>query len=316
MDINYKYRIARRKLQYKIGKPIWTEYPDNIMLDLTNRCCNDCVFCNVQHSFNLPHGDMPLPIAEQVLRHYGKKLFWSIAPFVNGESMLVPDTLQKVCSLSESVCNTQCVIDTTGAVYKNRQALIHRNLKLVRFTISAVTPETYLKTHGRPNFEEAMKTFDFYIKNKLPTQNAWVHFIACKENEHELEQWIEKFKGYGRTVYPMHRGTGIQLNSEIALGSKVEKPFHVFPDGKRVPVHDLMKNTKPCPCYDILGISWQGEILECVDFPYKYNYGKVGEVDLDKAWKERLKNKMDNECCNSCNLRFSNYKEILNKWVK
>jgi hypothetical protein len=259
---------------------------------------------------------MPIEIAETVLRHYGKRLFWSIAPFANGESTLVPESLQTVCTMSEQICNTQCVMDTGGTVYRNRNAYIHRNLKLVRFTISAATSETYQKVHGTTLFPDVIATFEWFVKHKLPTQDVWVHFIACKDNEHELEQWIERFKGYGRTVYPMHRGTGYQLDSEKALGKVVDKPFHIYPNGSRAFVHEQMNKYKPCPCYDILAVSWQGEVLECVDFPYKFNYGKVGEVDLDKVWKERLHNKMDNECCNNCNLRFPNYNEILSKWVK
>ncbi len=317
IDVSYKYRLFRRKLAM-LNHPLWVNHPENIMLDLTNRCVNECCYCNVAegHSFGLPRGDMPYWMASEVLNHYKKKLFWSIALFANGESMLVPEMLTELCSLSHEICNTMNLIDTSGAVFRNRKALIHPNLKLVRFTISAATRETYKKVHGRDNFDEALSTFKWYNDHKLPHQNSWLHFIACKYNEHELEQWIKKFEGYGRTIYPMHRGTGYQLDSEKALGEVVDKPFHIYPNGKRALVHSLMNKYKPCPCYDILAVSNQGEILECIDFPTKFNYGKVGEVNLDAVWQERLRNKMDNECCNNCNLRFPNYKQILNKWVR
>lgn len=115
----------------------------------------------------------------------------------------------------------------------------------------------------------------------------------------------------------MHRSPKFQLNSEFALGKVVTKPFMVLPDGREVPMQsERMKKVMPCPCYDILAISWDGRILQCCDFPYDYNFGKVGEVDLDWAWHERNKNKMDNPCCSDCSQKFPNWKATIDKWIR
>jgi len=80
--------------------------------------------------------------------------------------------------------------------------------------------------------------------------------------------------------------------------------------------HEFLKKSLPCQCWDIMGISWQGHILQCVDYPSKYNYGKVGEVDLAEAWLERNRNQMDNLCCRDCNVKTKNYRELFKKYIR
>lgn len=316
MDLKYTYQMAKRRLIAKIHGPIWTRQPESLQMDTINNCDLDCIYCNPQHSFNLPHGKMPTELYQQVVSYFAGTPLFCVGNFMNGEPML--DTrLWDFCEYTMKHNGAMNVIDTNGTITENRKNLLHPNLKMVRFTISAATPETYLRVHRKPYFDKAEQTLQFYLANRHPTQKAWLHFIVNKENEHELDTWLKRHPGIGKTVYNVHRGEGIQLNSEIAKGNLSRENFYVYPNGKIVPVaNKQVQQYKPCPCYDLMGISWDGRILECVDFPYQYNYGKVGEVDLLAAWRERLRNKMDNACCNGCSLRFKGYKVLLDKWVR
>lgn len=314
MNIARAIRITKRKLQYKLKGPIWTRHPETIQLDTHNFCNLDCTFCNVQHSFNLSKGTMPSKTIEYVLKYFGKRDFFAIAPFLNGEPML-EKRLPQIIDMAKNYCNTQCIIDTNGTVYKNRHLLVHSNLWKVRFTISAAVPETYELVHGKPLFREACRTLYWFLAKKHPNQVAWLHFIATKDNIHEVDRWIKRFRGVGRTIFPVHRGKH-KINSEQVQTGELTKPFVVTADNQRLALRPTSEaETNPCPCWGIMAIGWDGEIMQCTDFPYKYNYGKVGEVDLLEAWQERLKNKMDNPCCRSCSIRFPNWKKVLGKWV-
>ena len=307
-------RIILRKLDQKLFGPIWVKHPETIQLDTHNFCNLSCEYCNVQHSFNLPKGKMPLETVEYVLKYFGKKLMFSIALFMNGEPML-DERLPVMCSMAKQYCDTQCLIDTNGTIYENRKNLVHPNLKLVRFTISAITSETYAKVHGKPYFDKALATFNWFLKNKLPSQKPWLHFIACKDNEHELNMWIKHFNGIGRTIFPVHRNPEFQLNSEAGLGSVVEKAFMLDENGNRKML-DSPPHLKPCPVWDIMAVSWDGRLLQCCDMPYEFNYGRVGEVDLLEAWHERNRNMMDNKCCHDCRLKYADWKQILQKHIQ
>jgi len=306
-------------------KPTWLTQPSSIQLDTHNYCNLKCEYCNVQGSFNLPRGEMPLETVEYVLKYFGerKTKLWCVAPFMNGEPLL-DNRLPQIMDLAEQYCKTSCVIDTNATIYENRQFLLHPNLRLVRFTISAATAETYEKVHGKPFLDKALATFYWFLKHKRPNQKAWLHFIATKNNIHELDLWINRFKGVGRTVFPVHSGILQNTASQVQLkefhsfleDASPNEPFAINEKNKVISLQPWRnKKFAPCQCWDVISIGWNGEIMQCMDFPYRYNYGKVGETDLLEAWRRRIQNRMDNPCCKSCTVRLPNWKKIMDRWI-
>ncbi|MFA5364514.1 MAG: hypothetical protein WC325_04955, partial [Candidatus Bathyarchaeia archaeon] len=142
------------------------------------------------------------------------------------------------------------------------------------------------------------------------SQKLWINYIENKYNQHETGDFLKFTKGYDRTVFPIHSSYLKPASEAVKTQSRLT---HYFSDGKKV-VPDY--KYYPCSCWGIMSVSWDGRILQCDHFPYEYNYGKVGEVDLLDAWKERNKNKLDNPCCNSCNLRVPDWKKKMDKYVK
>ena len=308
-------RNVYRKTKAVLHKPIWVNQPEHLQFDTQNTCNLNCEYCNVKINgcYKLPRGVMPTETYEAVLRYYGHNLgLWCVAPFMNGEPLLDP-RLPSLVSKAKEITGAPCAIDTNGTVTRNRQFLLHPNLTNVRFTISAATPETYLKVHGKDLFNEAVNNFRWFNKNKHPNQTAWLHFITTENNVHETEAWLNLFQGCNRTVFPVHTSP-LQKNSIKSKSHDWQpRPYAVLSDGTKTFLKPEPSNSLyPCPCWAIMGISWRGEILQCVDYPYKYNYGKVGEVDLTRAWRERNKVGFDNDCCRDCSLKFSNGNNILN----
>ena len=249
--VNWGKRILQfGKRQLENLNPTQVRVPESLQIDTLNYCQCSCIYCNVKEggSFNIPRGRMPTEMVRHIIKYWGQfKEMKVIAPFVNGEPLL-DHRLNSFCDYIAKNSNAYALIDTTGTPYENRVQLIQENLRDVRFTISANTPKTYSIVHGRPLFHKAIKTFEWFAKNHLPMQNIVLHFIVTKHNEHEIDDWIDRFDGYLRKIFPLHRMQGIQLDSENSLGSKSEwiqtseqsleewketRPLFIYPDGRR-----------------------------------------------------------------------------------
>lgn len=321
-------RYAKGVLQSWRG-PTWVRVPESLQIDTHNYCSCRCEYCNVKEggSFNIPRGRMPTEMIRYIIDYWGKfKEMKLIAPFVNGEPML-DKRLFDICDYTMKHSYAYNLIDTNGTPYENRHLLLHQNLKIVRFTISANTPETYKKVHGVPLFHKAIKTFEWFNKNRLPNQNIVLHFIVTRNNEHEIDEWTERFDGFLRTIFPLHRMEGIQLDSEESLGNKTEwvqtasqsmeewkktRPLMIYPDGKKQ--KDVIPRYKTCQGMSY-AVMWDGTIMHCTDAPPKYNYGHVYEKDMLEAWHERNKARITNPVCIACNAKRPDWKEILRKYM-
>jgi len=267
-------------------------------------------------AYNLPQGEMKDETFYYVLNKIKTEVpnVVGVHPFGNGEPLLDNKLLWRATKIRE-MCNVPCYIVTNGSIYRNRKLLIHPNITKVRFTISANTPETYARVHGKNLFKDALRTFYYFDKNKFVNQETIVHFIATKDNHHEIDEWIKRFKGYRRRVFPVHTHP-LQHDSEKTKTEHVTENMFFDEEGTRY--QDISKDNYrlPCQCWDLLAISPFGDIMHCIDFPYKFNYGSVYNVSLLDAWKKRLNTRMEMEPCNGCSLRRSSYKKILDRWLK
>lgn len=320
-------RYGKRKLEEL--NPTWVRAPESLQIDTLNYCSCACEYCNVRQggSFDIPRGRMETDMIKYIIQYWGRfKEMKIIAPFVNGEPML-DDRLPMICGYTRQHSNAYNLIDTNGTPYANRRFLIDNNLRVVRFTISANTPETYEIVHGRNLFRKAIKTFEWFRDHRLPNQNIVVHFIVTKNNEHEIDEWIQRFEGFLRKVFPLHRMPGIQLDSEQSLGSKREwiqspedsleqwkktRPLFIYPDGRRE--RHVIPKYQTCQGMSF-AVMWDGTILHCTDAPPRYNYGHVYEVDMLEAWHERNRARINNPACIACNAKRPDWDEVLRRYV-
>lgn len=311
--INFAHRLIYGKT------PLWVTYPPHIQIDVSNTCNLSCSYCNVKQtgSFHLSRGSMTDTMFLYILHKIHDELpqIEGIHPFGNGEPLLDDKLLWRATQIKE-VCNAVCHIATNGTLYKYRERLIHPNLTKVRFTISADTPETYTRVHGQNLFKDALKTLEYFNENRFESQETALHFIMVKENEHELLDWINRFTGFRRRVFPVHTHPTLQLNSEQTKTDTLKE--NLFIDQTNHQYYDIHpKNMMdPCQCWGIFAVSPFGEMMHCIDFPYTFNYGLVTEKPFLTAWKERLDTRLETPPCNHCSLRRKRYREIMKRWLK
>ena len=309
------YRIKDRIICKLFNVPKWVLHPTCLQVDTHNYCNLSCVHCNVKQdgSFNLDRGTMNIETYIKLIKYF-KDSKISVAPFMNGEPLLEP-RLNYFNDIAGKISKSKIIIDSNGTLCKERYKLLNKYVKVIRITINSYDADTYEIIHGKRLLHEAIGTLS-WLKNKIKDDvELSINHIVNKYNVHELEQFLKVFRGYNINVFPVHYGD-LQIDAINSKTDKLKEMFRVLENGDIVyPNRIKMMQNDPCQCFNILAIGQKGEIQQCVDFPSEYNYGTIYDTDIFDAWKERFKNGMDNECCNSCSVRFDNWKEVMKKYA-
>ncbi len=342
-DIKHHIIDPIRAFNYN-QKPAWIYCPQDIQIDTHNYCSSThepnqhgelihkylgCVFCNVKEggSFKIPRGRMEDKMLKFIIDYWATKRNLGveyIAPYVNGDP-IIDDRLPWINQYCMEK-GLKVAVDTSGNFYRNRDYLVHPNLTLLRFSISAITSETYEQVQGCPKFKQALDTFHYVANNKHPSQQIELHFMVNSLNEHEIDEYIDYFKGYKIKIFPLHEMDDIQLNSTAVLPKdekwrnvsdsmeswKATRPLFIYPNGRQE--RKVMMKSKTCQGM-AYAVQWDGKILHCTDAPPKYNYGHVYEVDMLEAWHLRNRSRIDNPACIVCNAKRPDWKEVLQKHV-
>jgi MoaA/NifB/PqqE/SkfB family radical SAM enzyme len=306
----YRKKMGRRLYRKLHGHPRWMDFPTTLQFNTQTRCNLQCIYCNPQGSFNVEHGVMPLETIEYVLKYFRGYDIDTVAPWANGDPLLEP-RLPRIIDLAKKyIPKAKVVVFTNGVAYKNKWMLKNPKIDVIRFTISASTPETYELVHGKPFYYMALNTLEWVTLNKYPHQELWVNFIPVEANIHELRKWKERFWMYRQDVRPIHEGIG-QLNSDAGKGS------FTFEDARQISTNfkELQfSQDRPCSCWHNMTIDYNGNILHCIDAPTKYCIGKVGEDDLLEVWRRKQLEALDNPICRACNCKNPDWREIFARY--
>lgn len=319
-------------------KPDWVSHPENIQIDTHNYCNlwlegKGCIHCNVKPKggWNLPRGFMPTEMVHYIMDYWSQHGAYSIALYINGEP-LYDERLPQFCSYAQKR-GLICLIDTNGTMYERRKNLIHPNLRQVRFSYSATTPETYETVHGAPFFDRVTSTIQWFMKHKLPTQEIILYYITNKYNLSELKPWIKKWMRHHLhlVLFPLHEVEGIQLESTRTRPSQRTyweeitkeltgryptqpcRPIDIFADGqlriREFPDHVV------CQGSNSFSIAWTGQLLHCTDIPYKFNYGHIYDHDMLDVWHQRNLAKINHPACRVCSVKHPQHDEILRRYL-
>jgi MoaA/NifB/PqqE/SkfB family radical SAM enzyme len=310
--VNFKRLNLRRKLYEKVQAPLWTRQPTSVQFDTTNRRCSlSCVYCNPQNTFINETGDLPMSTMEHVLNEMRRnKMFVEWAhPFMNSDPLL-DKRMPEITKMIYKNLKCQILTSTNGVLYNRRHLLRDPYLHDVCFTISAATPETYNKVHGKPLFDQAVKTVFWLQKNKFWNQRVYLRYILFGGNIHELDAWRKKFHMFPQEIRPLHFGGDRATSNK--LRNALDKNMEQYYDYKQ---HVYMRDQLPCNCFHNLAIGYDGSFMQCCDLPYKYSWGHVEEIDLQETWQKRLELGLNHPACRECNQKNLKWKELFEKYV-
>jgi MoaA/NifB/PqqE/SkfB family radical SAM enzyme len=304
--------LGLRLFKITHGYPKWLDQPLAIRIDTQNRCNLKCTYCNPQGSYVKGKvGQLPMTTIQYVLNYFRDRSLKIafVKPYMNGEPLLEPRLKQIAQTIVETLgCRVE--VYTNGSIYKNRELLRSPYIDTVKFTISAGTQETYNLVHGRDLYYHALHTLRWLQKYKFPHQRIVVNFVQVKENVAELPLWRQNMKGLEQNVLILHEGTGQHQSAsveKIAESEAMSESSHH--KSKAVSLDRLCSN------WGGLDISFDGNIMECCDAPYKYNYGSVLDHDILEIWKEKNRLGLDHPACKHCNLKHPNWRQIHDRYV-
>lgn len=169
---------------------------DNVLLqmEVTNACNHRCYFCPNSDSTR-PTKMMAYEFAEKVMRECadflgnGKKICFHM----NGEPLLYK-RLPDLVKLSKELGYEYSFVTTNGSVAVDDllRDLFEAGLDSIKFSINAGTKESYLKIHGRDDFEKAIHALKFASAYRKESGRDYKIFVSCvgtKDNYSELEDF-------------------------------------------------------------------------------------------------------------------------------
>lgn len=237
---------------------------DNILLqiEVTNACNHRCYFCPNAASTR-PVKMMEYDFAERIMRECadflgtGKKVCFHM----NGEPLLYK-RLPELVKLSKDLGYEYSFVTTNGSLAADEllQALFDAGLDSIKFSINAGTRESYLKIHGRDDFEKAVHALEFsseYRKESGKNYRIYVSCVGTKDNYSELESFAAFADQFcDETVFYYPCGYAGQ-NNELA------KELRCDMSHLNIKTFDI-KHTCPCPVlWNSINVTCEGFLALC-----------------------------------------------------
>jgi TatD family-associated radical SAM protein len=180
---------------------------ENLYLNITNRCSNDCYFCfrkykNGISKFNLKLEAEPstADIIKQVTSVLPKKQWKEIVFCGFGEPLIRLDTVLDVTEQLKAACTVPIRINTNGQAYlinKDRNVideLKEAGVDRLSVSLNAHNKETY-DSVCKPNFENAFDSVLEFISRASALINTEITAVTIPEvNISEMEAWARKLR--------------------------------------------------------------------------------------------------------------------------
>jgi TatD DNase family protein len=179
------------------------KYKNNLYLNITNQCPNDCQFCNIERIGR----DLGIELVldhEPDYNELVEALENNIAPAIDelvfcggGEPLMRLDIILRITDYIKSNYSHRVRLDTCGfasTFYQDRdviQELIDAGLDSVSISVNSTNPEDY-KRICQPNIPDAFqKTIDFVKACKKSGLNTRISFVNYKIDQAECARLAE-----------------------------------------------------------------------------------------------------------------------------
>lgn len=279
--------------------------PNSLDIELTNRCNLTCPKCP-RSNMGRPQGDMSIELFKRVIDSSFPYIYFSWLHLF-GEPLLNSDVINVISYASGK--NVACGISTNATALNEVLAkkLCRSGLDTIIFSIDATTRKTYKKIRPGGNFDEVVENTERFLNlpERKNIKHTIIQMIRMKINQHEVDDFIKKWKGSDRSVH-----------------IKEETSWAGYFKNKR-----QSDSIQPFPCrklWDRLTVDWQGNVsICCRDFKMKVNLGNIETKQLSKIWnsnkmialrKSLIKNDLENvPLCKNCdewifsNNQYKNY---------
>lgn len=315
--------------------------PKDIQVDLEAYCPHSCEFCTYRNVNWQGHGmefeEPEKPVAEEtglpkhIAMRLPREMYEARIPSIEltggGEPMVYPYIKEFLDELGQYPI--ELAIVTNGASLNARLQCHIKNLKWIRFSVDAITPETHSKVHRVPKsvFGVVLKHISEVVEQGFDDCKVGISFVITKQNQHEIAESAAFYKAMGvnsvRYTFTYDPAGEGQLtpeettNAERALNNarKLEDAnFKVFGTMRRLE-HYSQPNTDFHFCgyqFFTWAIGYDGVVYPCCIMKYHKGFG-MGDLRTQSlndivCSPDRMKyvETFDVQKCKSCWLRDKN----------
>jgi radical SAM protein with 4Fe4S-binding SPASM domain len=313
--------------------------PTNIQIDLEAYCPHSCEFCSYRNVDWQSHGmvfeepprpsadtSIPWEVAENIPYQMEQAGIPSIEITGGGESLAYPHIVPFLDRLALYDIDTAIV--TNGVLFKPALQEHLPNMKWLRFSMDATSPETYTVVHRTPApvFNTVLKNIEHYIKQKPAGVVVGASFVITPHNYDEVRDAAKFYRdrGFDNIRYTFTyepTGTGrlepwerLEVLKDIgAAKSECDSPtFHVFGVNR---IHDYSAaNDDFSVCgyqHFVWSIGYNGKVYPCCIMKYhpEFEMGDLHRQTLAEVVTspERMAfATLNPQDCKSCWLRDKN----------
>ncbi len=271
---------ARLLMDFLTKKEKTGGLPLEIGIEVINQCNLRCIMC----SYSEMVSEKIRPIGKMSFFLF-KKIIDEIAPFAElvylhglGESLLHSQIFEFIEYTKKKGIRTGISTNATLLDKEKSRMLLKTGIDYVIFAIDGATKKTYERIRVGSNLEKVEKNVKQFLRLKdlLKTKVirrvgkgpfTVIQYVTMKENEHEVDLFLKKWKGKGADV--------IRIKPKIALRD-----------------NDKKRQKKATPyCFHIfrmLNLLWDGTVVACCeDFHGHYGLGNVKKTSLKKLWNSK-----------------------------
>ena len=198
-------------------KGLTPPFPRRIMLEITNRCNHQCIFC-AHSSMTRKKVIMDLDLCEKILAECHELGSNECALHGGSEPFLHPN-IDKIIALTKKYKYSYVYLSTNGTACTKEKmtAALEAGLDSIKFSINGGTPEEYKKIHGVDGFNYALNMLDHVIawrENHNRKFKIYISSIQCSKNK-DLPTLKEKYA---------HLIDAVEIIDAVWTGKKTNLP--------------------------------------------------------------------------------------------
>lgn len=293
-----KDRMQENLIFEKKIKPV---FPKNMLIELTNMCNHNCIFC-ANSKMSRKKGSIDERVLVRILNEAFKEGVTSVGFYATGEPF-ISKNLDKYISMAKKIGYEYVYLTTNGALAtpKRVKKVIEAGIDSIKFSINAGTREMYKIIHGKDDFDTVMENLN-YIANYRKTNNKnfkiFVSYIATRYSTLERNILEDKLSDIiDQIVFIDVRNQGgmmYEINDYLALDN-----------------HENKIENLPCPLlFNSLHITYEGYLTACcIDFQNYLTVGNLNNNSIKEVWysdefinlrKRHLNNSIEGTLCYNC----------------
>lgn len=256
------------------GSPIIdTDIPPILQIEPTNYCNLKCICCPTSR-MKRKKGIMDLVLFQKIINDASEIGVNRINLFLHGESMMHPKIVDMIRYIKLKGLGITMITNGMLLNRKKIEAILHSGVNSSDYFIFSIlgnSKEIHEKVMKGVKHEKVISNLLYFLelrkKHKVNGPIIEIVFYRMPENEHEINEFIQKWQGIADHLHPIF-DTSKQF-SEYKIGDN------------SIPIR--IKTCKPL--WERMTIFWNGDVTRCnADVDGDYVFDNLKEKSIKEIW--------------------------------